>query len=52
MEHKQYNIKMVFEPTRQSLDILNYDSMARNKEELKAEILHYLTIQTFEVDNA
>lgn len=50
MEHKKYNIKLVFEPTRDALEILNYDSMAKNQEELVAEILHYLTIQTFEVN--
>lgn len=50
--HKKYNIKLVFEPTRDVIEVVNYDSTAKNAEELKAEILHYLTIQTFEVDNA
>lgn len=52
MEHKKYDIKFVFEPTGDSLEISNYDSMARNEDELKKEILHYLTIQTNEARKA
>jgi hypothetical protein len=48
----KYNLYFVFEPTKQSLTILDYESSARSKEDLVKEIIHYTTIQTFEVENA
>jgi hypothetical protein len=48
----KYNIRFVFEPTLQGLTVLGYESSARTKEQLIAEIIQELTIQTFEVENA
>ena len=47
----KYNIRFVFEPTKQGLTILDYESTAETKELLIKEIIYYTTIQTFEVEN-
>jgi len=47
----KYNLYFVFEPTAQSLTVLDYESSATSKENLIKEIIHDLTIQTFEVEN-
>jgi hypothetical protein len=46
----KYNLHFVFEPTKQGLTVLGYESSARTKEQLTAEIIKELTIQTFEVE--
>jgi hypothetical protein len=48
----KYNLYLVFEPTGQSLTVLDYESYADSKEDLIKEIIYDLTIQTFEVENA
>jgi hypothetical protein len=48
----KYNVKFVFEPTYEGMTILGYESNAKTKEDLIKEIIHYTTIQTFEVENA
>jgi hypothetical protein len=47
----KYNLHFVFEPTKQGLTIMGYESTAKTKQELIDEIIHYTTIQTFEVEN-
>lgn len=47
----KYNLYLVFEPTGQSLTVLDYESGATSKENLIKEIIYDLTIQTFEVVN-
>jgi hypothetical protein len=46
----KYNLHFVFEPTKDGLTVLGYESTARTKEQLIAEIIQELTIQTFEVE--
>jgi hypothetical protein len=48
----KYNLHLVFEPTKDGLTIMGYESNAETKDLLIKEIIHYLTIQTFEVENA
>ena len=46
----KYNLHFVFEPTKQGLTIMGYESSAETKEDLLKEIIYDLTIQTFEVE--
>ena len=48
----KHGIKFLFEPTGHELIVPEYESSARTKEQLIAEIIQELTIQTFEVKNA
>lgn len=47
----KYDIRFVFEPTGQELIAFGYESKATSKENLIKEIIHDLTIQTFEAKN-
>jgi len=47
----KYDIRFIFEPTYTGMTVLGYESNARTKEQLLAEIIQELTIQTFEVEN-